>query len=130
MKVIIPVVDQKESMLVLAEGFHKTEHACIYDSENDTYEWVHMHTISEIIGELGMQLKLMGVEKIISKHIPLMALSLFTDYDIQVFKAQEGNVRYNISMLHKNKLRNYTIDDSKAILRCPGICDSCESDCD
>jgi len=129
MKVIVPVVNDNKEKFSIADGFHNAEHACIYDYSTNKYEWVITQKISSLVGELGMELKMLGVEKVISKNMPLMALGLFVDCGIKVYQATEDDLVENIELLTNDKLPFYSLEMARQNTSCSGACGTCETDC-
>ena len=118
MKVIIPVVDNKEAKHIIAKGFHNTNYVCIYDSLMDTYEWKEKKEISIKEGNLCIQLKLKGIYNIITSDIELMTLALFTEVGLKVSKAIGLSVEENIKMFFNNGLNVFTYRDAMGVIDC------------
>lgn len=129
MKVMIPVVDNLSAKNNLAAGFHNAEYACIYDSESEAYEWIATDDISTKPGNLSIELKRKGIYNIISKQMSLMALGLFAESGLNVFKAESEDVSENIQKFVQNKLQPLTVQSAMGSSCSSSSCGSCSSSC-
>ncbi len=130
MKVMIPVVDKSDSKENIARAFISSEYSCIYDCENKSYEWKTAKEISPEAGNLSMKLKQQGINYIISQEMPLLALMLFQDSGLQVYKAKGASVAENVELFHKNQLELFTIQSSlSTTMNCASACSSCKTIC-
>lgn len=130
MKVIIPVINDNTLKDKLADSFHNATYSCIYDSESKKYEWLHTDKIITKPGNLSLALKQRGIFAIISRTMPLMALGLFNESGLQVFKAEKDNIDENISLFNQKKLDMLTLESIFEPEGCSsGSCASCSSSC-
>jgi predicted Fe-Mo cluster-binding NifX family protein len=130
MKVMIPVVDKSGSKENIASGFISTEYSCIYDCESKSYEWKTAREISPEAGNLSLKLKQQGIKCIISQEMPLLALMLFQDSGLQVYKARGNNLEENVKLFHSNQLEPFTIQSSlSSTMNCASACSSCNTIC-
>ena len=127
MKIILPITENKVYGRSIARGFHKAEMACIYNSINQTSEWLPTKSIMQSASDLGDALKRIGIGAIISQQMPLMALGFFTDSGLPVYKAESGNVEENIRMFIENQLEPQTNATSNSGSACTSSCGSCSS---
>jgi predicted Fe-Mo cluster-binding NifX family protein len=128
MRVIIPVIDNKNGKNSIAAGFHNAEYVCIYDCASETYEWLPTKTITST-GRLGLELKSKEIGTVISRDMPLMALGVFTDNGLKVLKALGTNLLNNIELFQKNQLEPITAQTSLEMSSCGGSCKSCNTKC-
>jgi hypothetical protein len=56
MKVILPVLDDKEKKFDLAKGIHNAAYLCIYDCANKSYEWLTTDELSNKPDNLSLAL--------------------------------------------------------------------------
>jgi predicted Fe-Mo cluster-binding NifX family protein len=129
MKIVMPVVDNGNSKLRLANSFHNTKYVCIYGCADQTYEWTTAQSINPNAGDLGKALKLQGIGAIISKQMPPMALGFFVESGLPVFQATSEDLAENIRLFNNNQLQLLTAETAKSTSSCPGSCSSCGSTC-
>ena len=129
MKIIIPVTDNDSLKDTIAQGFHNAGYVCIYDCTNNTYEWMATKDISEQAGNLSLELKRKGIFSVISNYMSLMALGLFTESGLKVYKAESESVQENIKLFLENKLPLLTTQSILGMSACIGSCNSCGSTC-
>ncbi len=129
MKIIIPVIDNDKFKMKIAQSFHNSEFACIYNCIDKNYEWINTKSISQKSGNLGVELKRNGITAVISNQIPLMALGFFTESGLTVYKAESGNIEENINLFIKNRLIRLTNETAKSSSACAGSCSSCNTTC-
>lgn len=128
MKVILPVIDDQRARNMLANGFHNARFVCIYDSQTHDTEWCSINEISEKFGNLTLGLKKRGIYTVISPRMPLMALALFIESGLKVFRSEGKNVEENILLLNNNQLKPYEVYDATGMSSCAGgSCNSCSS---
>jgi len=127
MKIIIPIVDT-ETKKCIADSFHSTEDACIYNSVSQTYEWIATKSIIKE-GNLGQVLVQNGIDAVISKNMPLMALGFFTESGLTVYKAESSNLEENIDWFMHMQLKPMTNASVKINTGCSGSCGSCNTTC-
>jgi len=127
MKIILPVIVNKASGRSIAHGFYKADLACIYNCSNQTSEWLPTKSISQTAGNLGAELKRIGIGAVISYQMPLMALGFFTDSGLTVYKAESASIEENIRMFTENLLEPLTNATSKNSSACTSSCNSCSS---
>jgi predicted Fe-Mo cluster-binding NifX family protein len=129
MNIIIPVSDNKVAKDTIAKGFHNSEFACIYNNIDKTYEWVETKQLSSIEGNLSIDLKRKGIYTVISSHMQLMSLGLFTESGIKVYKAKGSSVVENIKLFNENNLELFTAQAALGGMNCCSSCSSCSSSC-
>ena len=130
MKVIIPVVNDKEDKNRLAKSFHNASYACIFNTLNGSCEWYSTMEITEKPGNLSLALKRMGVYTVISSSMPFMALGLFTDIGMTIYKAQGDNLNENIDLFINKRLERFTLQSTLGGSgNCSGSCGSCGTSC-
>jgi len=127
MKIILPVMENNDSGRSIARGFHNANLACIYNCSNQTSEWLPAKNISQNAGNLGAELKRIGIGAVISYQMPLMALGFFTDSGLTVYKAESTSIEENIRMFTENRLEPLTNAISKSGSACSSSCNSCSS---
>ena len=124
MKVILPVMDGAKSKYELAAGFDDTEFVCIYDTETSQYEWMPLSEICAKIGNLSFALKRKGVFCIITNELPLLALGLFTESGLKVYKAKGVSLQENIELFNSGSLKKYSAIDTIEMAGCSSSCSS------
>jgi predicted Fe-Mo cluster-binding NifX family protein len=130
MKVITPVVDNKTRKFEIADGMHNAEFFCVYHCEGNIYEWINIEDLGSKAGNLSIALKRKGIYTIICTHMPIIALGLFTESGLNVYRAESYNLVENIN-LYKNKLmKPFTTISALALEACSNsTCGSCKSPC-
>lgn len=129
MKIIFPVVYKNDNLKCIAQSFHNTEQACIYNCTNQTYEWLATRSIATKAGELAEELKRIGINAVISTQMPLMALGFFTESGLTVYKATSENIEENINLFTMNQLKPITNMLAKSATECSGSCGACKTTC-
>jgi predicted Fe-Mo cluster-binding NifX family protein len=133
MNIIIPVTDNQSGKDIIAESFHNADYVCIYDSTDQTYEWVATKDISIKAGNLSLELKRKGIYTVITSQMMPMALALFIESGFKVYKAQGNSVKENVKLYHDSLLAQFTfhseLDDTEPESGCNSSCGSCHSSC-
>lgn len=129
MKIMLPVLNDCEGKMKLAEGFHNAQKVCIYDSKKDIYEWISTKKINANIGEFSVELKQRGIESVISCTMQPVVLRIFSQNGLQVFKAEGNNLEQNIASFQNDKLNSFSTEETKTIMGCGSSCNSCSSTC-
>jgi predicted Fe-Mo cluster-binding NifX family protein len=134
MNIIIPVIDNNDDKYIMAKGFHNTDYVCIYNTLNSSYKWVKTKEISECEDNLSVSLKRNGIYTIITSHIPYLALRLFKDSGLVVYKSKSKSVEKNIEFFLNDELQHFTPQihfgsSSSACGSCSSNSASCGSDC-
>lgn len=127
MKVLVPVINHSEAKNLLAESFHNAESVCIFDFSNQTYQWVQTKTLRGDYGNLAESLKSMGIDAVVSKSMPLMALGFFTDSELPVYMAVGDDLNENLQLFKSASLIQITNGIAKSFSECSGSCGSCSS---
>lgn len=128
MKVIIPVIDTKRLRNALATSFHNARFASIYDTETRMMKWIETASISADAGNISLGLKQMGIESVISRQMPPLALGLFVESGIKVYKAQGDDLQENILCFIDEDLELFSSQMAfEEIPSCSSSCSSCSS---
>lgn len=130
MNIIIPVTDPEKEKNKLAKGFHNTEHACIYNSLNNSYKWLKTKDISNLEDNLSLSLKHAGIYTIITSHMPYLALRLFKESGLKVYKSKGKSLEENIELFLKNKLDAFSVQHVLTSSSCSSACSACATSCD
>lgn len=130
MKVMLPVVDDKLSKNVVADGFHNIEYVCVFDSANQKCDWLGANKISETPGGLNSGLSEQGIFSIISLNISPMVLSMFNRNGIKVWKARGNDLDENLRLFQLSQLKVFTAEECRIAQACDSrSCSSCGSTC-
>ncbi len=127
MKIIIPIVDA-ETKKSIADSFHSTESACVYNTIDKSVEWIATKNMIKM-GSLEAVLREHEISAVISKNMPLMALGFFTDSGLVVYKAESSNIEENIDWFLSKRLKRMTNASVKISSDCSGSCGSCHTTC-
>jgi predicted Fe-Mo cluster-binding NifX family protein len=127
MKIIIPVTEIENKNNVRVRGLHNAEYLCIYDCEERSYEWYLTEEISKKPGNLSIELRRKGIDTIISRDMPIMALGLFVESGFKILQAQSESVDENIDLFSKNELKPFTALTALMSTACTSSCSSCSS---
>lgn len=132
MNVIIPVTDLEKDKSKLSKGFHNTDNVCIYNSLNNSYEWLKTKEISNSEDNLSLALKRKGIYTVITSHMPYLALRLFKESGIIVYKSKSKSLEKNIDLFLNRELEPFTPQIQFNNSSCSSSCSSassCSSDC-
>ena len=129
MNIILPVIDNKSGKDEIAEGFHNAEHACIYNNTNNSFEWLAVKDITNEPGNLTLELKRKDIYTVISNHIMPMALALFIESGLKVYKARGKSVKENIKLFNENQLESFSFHVESDVSYCHTSCGPCSSSC-
>ncbi len=129
MKVIMPVIDNEKEKNFIANGFLNSEYVCVYNNESQTYEWLPIEDISQQAGNMTIELKQKGIKAVISSDITFMALGLFVESGLKVYKARGKSVQENIKFLQDEQLDLFTPLGAMNSSSCSGSCSSCGTSC-
>lgn len=129
MKIIIPITDLEKGKNKLAKGFHNTDYSCIYNSLNNSYTWLKTKEISNLDDNLSIALKHKSIYVIITSHMPYLALRLFKESGLAVYKAKSKNLKENITLFLNNELEPFTSLQLSEGPSCSSTCNlnSCSS---
>ena len=129
MKVIVPVYDNCR----IAEGFNRTPDVCIFDpmasEAEEVYTFVPWRTIIPLGSKNTKRMREMGIDAVLTSQIQLLALNLFVENGINVYKSDGNDLEHNLVLYSDRKLTLFTTTEAlenSAI--CNGSCDSCSSD--
>lgn len=134
MKIIIPVVDDNDGKYTIAKGFHNIEYSCIFNSLNSSFKWIKTKEISSMEENLSIALKRDGIYSVVTSHMPFLAVRLFRESGLAIYKSKGKNVKDNISLFLNNELEAFTPQmNSDSIFNPCGSCSenssTCGSDC-
>lgn len=129
MKLIVPVYGDKR----IAEGFNKTTDVCIYDplasEAKNVCTFVPWRTIIPPGSKITKKMKEIGIAGVLTSQIQLLALNLFVESGIHVYRSEGDDLERNLSLYRDQKLMPFT---SKEALEnssiCSGTCDTCTTD--
>lgn len=108
MNIIIPVINDNDEKYIMAKGFHNTDYVCIYNTLNGSYDWVKTKEISESEDNLSVSLKRKGIYTIITGQIPYLALRLFKESGLVVYKSKSKSVEKNIEFFLNDELQHFS----------------------
>lgn len=120
MKVILPVIEKEK----VADGFRNALFMCIYNSHDNSTEWLSTARLNVGDRDLGEEIKLMGINSVISGNMTPIALQIFARNGIEVYKAKSENVKENIAFLQNNQLELFTNKAAREIQACNNSCHS------
>lgn len=132
MNVIIPVTDLEKDKSKLSKGFHNTDNICIYNSLNDSYKWLKTKEISNSEDNLSLALKREGIYTVITSHMPYLALRLFKESGIIVYKSKSKSLEKNIALFLNRELEPFKPQIQFNNSSCSSSCSSassCSSSC-
>jgi predicted Fe-Mo cluster-binding NifX family protein len=127
MKVIIPVIDNVNQKNVIASGFNVTSFVCIYNLETNQFTWSQWREIIPEGTKMTQKLKELSIFSVITKNIHFMALAIFKENGMQVYKSQGENLIENISFFNEKILEPYTVQEVENSSLCGGACSSCST---
>ena len=128
MKIIIPVKEKTE----IASGFNATPEVCVFDKEKDIRSGCSFLNWRDIIPpgtKITKQLKELGIFAVLTEEMQLLALNLFRDNGIEVYKSNGTNLYDNLSLLLQDRLDFYSVEEAMENNKlCSGKCGDCETD--
>jgi len=128
MKLIVPVYDNA----YIAEGFNSTPVVCIFDPEKAGEESCCFVPWRQIIppgSKITKVMKELGIGAVLTSQIQLLALNLFVEHQIQVYKSAGTDLKRNLALYTKNELQSFTASDTlENATICSGACDQCTDD--
>lgn len=127
MNVIIPVVNDCDFKQTIADGFNTSKHVCLYNSELKTMSWMDANHTINLEGNVVAELKRLNIKSVITSHIKMMALRLFKENGIKVYKSVGTDLEQNLRMFHTYELPNYSLFDAIGNGGCDSGCSSCAS---
>ncbi len=127
MKIIIPVVDDRDHKLTIADGFNTSKHVCLYDMDKNDYRWMEANQLINLTGNVATGFAHQEINGIITNHMKFMALGLFNDNGLMVYKSEGKEVEHNINLLKRKKLELFTIHDALVDSGCGSSCNTCSS---
>ncbi len=129
MKVILPVSMDTEGKIIVAQGFHNTKNVCIYNYLEDEFEYIPINKIRNNIGDFSIELKLSGIDFVISRSMPPHALKVFKTNGLSVFKAEGTSLEDNIEYFQNNRLNLFTNEELSRATGCVSKCSTCSTTC-
>lgn len=128
MKVIIPVKDES----VVAAGFNATADVCIFDLNKQMDEaccFIPWRKIIPAGSKITKQLKDQDIYAVLTVEMQLMALNLFRENGIAVYKSDGIDLKHNLSLLSEGNLSYYSVEDALENKKiCGGECSECTTD--
>lgn len=130
MKVLLPLENAGDNTESIVQHLDNSDYACIYDIEQDSYEFVTMNSISAKMGNLCVELKRKGIDTMICSSIPSLALELFNLLGIKTLQATKNSVKENIRAFTDNALMPISGSSGLQMDGCASSsCSSCSSAC-
>ncbi len=124
MKIIIPVLDNR-----IAGGFNQTPDVCVFDTQTDGREYKPWRDIIPPGTKITRSLKAYGITSVLVSQIQLLALNLFRDNGIDVYKSIGDILDSNIKHLKLGKLELYTVENALENNKlCGGSCEECTTE--
>ncbi|MDP4268887.1 MAG: hypothetical protein Q8909_02045 [Bacteroidota bacterium] len=127
MKIMIPVVDNSAHKLTIADGFNTSSHVCLYDIEKNHLDWIEASKIIRLTGNIAKEFANQDICGVITNHIKFMALGLFNDNGLKVYKSRGTELERNLDLFRNRKLEPFTIHDALTDSGCGSSCNSCSS---
>jgi len=127
MKIIIPVVDNGDHKFKIAEGFNSSEFVCLYDTERDACKWMPASEIMTFTDDMSAELHRRNIRCVITRRMKFMALGLFNENGLQVYKSEGDDLGRNLMLFSSNKLPLFTVMDSLEEAGCGTSCSTCSS---
>lgn len=117
---------------MIASGFNATSDVCIYDEDKPMDEACIFINWREIIPpgtKITQQLKAQGILGVLTETMQLMALNLFRENGITVFKSVGKDLYSNLTLLSEGKLEYYSVSEALENNKlCGGECSDCAGD--
>lgn len=128
MKLIVPVYDNTS----IAEGFNSTPDVCIFDPEmvgEASCTFVPWRQIIPPGSKITKVMRELGIGAVLTSQIQLLALNLFVEQHIQVYKSFGTDLHQNLVLYSQNELRQFgTSDALESASICSGSCSDCSDD--
>lgn len=127
MKIMIPVVDNSDHKLTIADGFNTSSHVCLYDIEKDCLDWMEADKVMRMSGNIAGEFARQEICGVITNHIKFMALGLFNDNGLKVYKSNGTELERNLDLFRSRRLEPFTIYDALTDSGCGSSCNTCSS---
>ncbi len=127
MKIIIPVVDDHDHKLTIADGFNTSKHVCLYDTDQNNFRWLEANQVINLMGNLASDFARQEICGVITNHMKFMALGLFNGNGLMVYKSEGTELERNIDLFKRKKLEPFTIHDALVDSGCGSSCNTCSS---
>jgi predicted Fe-Mo cluster-binding NifX family protein len=127
MKILMPVKENNDQGRTIASGFHKAKFVCLYNSDDQSFEWFSPQIMCSNSENLSYELKRIGIEAVISCQMPMMALGFFAEIGIPVYNTETSDLDECIQLFSSNKLLQLTNATCKLQSSCGSSCSSCSS---
>ncbi|MFA6872487.1 MAG: hypothetical protein WCQ86_00685 [Bacteroidaceae bacterium] len=130
MKLIVPVYDNNR----IAEGFSKTPNVCLFDpsiaSLDEACTFTSWSNLIPHGTKIAGRMKELGIGNVLAPQIQLLALNLFVENGIHVYKSEGSDLIHNLSLYCAQKLVRYTTTDALENSNiCSGSCSDCSDTC-
>lgn len=128
MKIAIPVVNIDDHKYEIAPGFNVTPYMCIYDSKEGEYSWIYINQVLQKGENIAAFCKRNGLKAIIASIMKPMALNLFNNLDITVYKTDSTDLVGAVTSYEHDELRRYNaLDALETVPACGSNCKSCST---
>ena len=128
MKIIIPVKGKN----IIASGFNSTPEVCIYDFEKNPQDGIEFKMWRDIIpqgSKITLKLKQENIRAVLTAQMQVLALNLFKENGIEVFKSEGDDLFHNLNLLKNGSLGLYTIESAlENSEMCGSDCNSCSTE--
>ncbi len=126
MKVIIPVVENKETSHLIVDEFRNANMACVFDRATQSNDVVPIEQIIKSAGNLTLELRSKGIDTVISTNMSFLSLSLLLDSEFKVYQARGNDPESNIQLFLQNQLEPFNRLHALRSFGCsPNACGSC-----
>lgn len=123
MRVIIPVINE-----TIAAGFNQTPDVCVFDTESNSSNRMPWREIIPPGTKITSRLKAAGITAVLVYQIQLLALNLFRDNGIQVYKSRGDDLYCNLKLITEGDLQLYSVENALENNQlCGGSCNECSS---
>ena len=130
MKLIVPVYDKNH----IAESFSKTPDVCLFDpsitSLSDACIFTSWSNLIPQGTKITKRMRELDIGNVLAPQIQLLALNLFVENGIQVYKSEGTDLVQNLLLYCAKKLVPYTTTDAlQNSSICTGSCSDCSDTC-
>ena len=132
MKVAIPVSEMDfDPKSPLIKGFHETNFIGVFDADNRQMQVLPVFSGQNQDFAIFNLFKVNGISAVISPKMSLMALKVFSDYRIDVYRAHHDlSLDENIEKYLNQDLSRFTFVETFRNMQCSSSgCSSCDQTC-
>lgn len=126
MRIAFPLYNEFEK--IMTDGFHGSQYVGLYNLSNNEIEQLSISDLEIQFSKTDLTsiFTELGVQVVICKKIHPLALKIFNENNITVYKSESDQLTSNIDLLKKGSLQKYQTNMTQ-LKSCNSSCSSCSS---